>query len=83
MENLRFYFELSDLRPGPIGIMRRYEEGTITRSEVYNFKQDQWVHTEFFAKYQLGHNDNDYVEVSREEAEEAIEIVKQRRAAQR
>lgn len=80
MENLRFYFKLSDVRPEPAAVMRRYEVNGITHSESYRFKVDGWAPTEFFYRYQLGHNDSDYIEVSQAEAEEAIETIKRRAA---
>ncbi|WP_157535093.1 hypothetical protein [Nocardia inohanensis] len=80
MKNLRFYFKLSDIRPEPSAVMRRYEIDGITRSESYRFNGQGWTATEFFDKYQLGHNDSDYIEVSEAEAEEAIATIKRRAA---
>lgn len=80
MTNLRFYFKLSDIRPEPAAVMRQYEVNGITRSESYRFNRQVWDATEFFDKYRLGHNDNDFIEVSEAEAEEAIATIKRRTA---
>nr|WP_211116479.1 hypothetical protein [Glycomyces buryatensis] len=75
MENVRYYFKVSEVytRSNPGAVMRRYEVNGITYDEVYRFNGQGWSPTEFFQLYRLGHNDDDYIEVPQEEAEEAIE----------
>lgn len=80
MENVRFYFELTDVRPEPAAVMRRYDEEGITRSEVFLFNGKGWTATDFFDKYRLGHNDSDFIEVTAADAEEAILTIKRRAA---
>ncbi|UGT39679.1 hypothetical protein LTV02_26945 [Nocardia yamanashiensis] len=80
MENLRFYFKLSDHRPEPAAVMRRFDEDGITRSESYRFNKEGWVATDFFDKYRLGENESDFVEVSEAEADAAIATIKRRAA---
>ena len=77
---MRFYFELSDVRPEPAAVVRRYEDGGIPKSECYLFNGEGWTATDFFDKYRLGHNDSDFVEVSEAEAVEAIATIKRRAA---
>ena len=82
MENLRYYRQLSESFPrsNPKAIMRRYDEAGVTKSESYRFNGDGWAPTEFFTRYELGHNEDDYIEVPKEEAEEAIAAKLRRRA---
>ncbi|THV42953.1 hypothetical protein [Glycomyces buryatensis] len=75
MENVRYYFRLSEVhtRSDPGAVMRRYEVNGITYDEVYRYNGEDWSPTEFFELYRLGHNDDDYIEVPQEEAEATIE----------
>ena len=80
MENARYYFKVSEVytRSDPGAVMRRYESNGINYDEVYLFNGQGWSRTEFFERQRLGHNDDDFIEVPREEAEEAIAAMHRR-----
>lgn len=84
MENLRFYLKLNEnySRDDPKAIMRRFSEGGRSFAQAYRFNGQGWTATDFFDKHRLGHNDDDFIEVSQEEAEDAI-AAKLRRMAER
>lgn len=82
MEDVTYYLKMSANFPrsNPKAIMRRYVAGGATRSEAYRFNGQGWTATDFFDLYRLGHTDDDYIEVSQEEAESAIAAKIRRKA---
>ena len=61
------YYGLLDGDGKISGILRRTYEGPIPRDET--FRRDlSWQPSEFLRRYYLGHNDNDYREMTPEEA---------------
>jgi hypothetical protein len=66
-----YYALLSDAGV-PTGIVRRTHLPLMTKDE--SFRRDlSWRPTEFLLKYELGHNDIDYKEISAEEARSLID----------
>jgi hypothetical protein len=58
-------------RSNPVGLLRRIHTQPEPTDEV--FRRDlQWHPTEALYRYWLGHNDNDYVEITEEEANNII-----------
>jgi hypothetical protein len=66
-----FYALLTDAGE-PAGLVRRTHLPQVPKDE--SLRRDlSWRPTEFLRKYQLGHNDNDYREISAEDASALIE----------
>lgn len=84
MENLRYYLKVNEnySRSDPKAIMRRYSEGGRSFAEAYRFNGQGWTATDFFDKHRIGRDDDDFIEVSRDEADDAI-AAKLRRIAER
>jgi hypothetical protein len=74
VDEVRYYLKVSDnqRRSNPKAIMRRYSEGGVAHDEAFRFNGQGWTATDFFAKHRLGHNEDDFIEVSEDEAEFAI-----------
>lgn len=65
--SIRYYVKLSFDDPllSPFGGMRRRKPPGLTRLEDEAFVVgNRWEPTEFFARYWLGHNDDDYAEIA-------------------
>lgn len=63
-------------RSNPSGIMRRLTANGRTEDEVFT-RSLVWKPTDFFRKYDLGHNDDDYVEITPSEAAEFVRKVRE------
>ncbi|MGH4035192.1 pentapeptide repeat-containing protein [Actinomycetota bacterium Odt1-20B] len=68
-----YYARISDDYPrsNPAGIVRRRRAGTIVRDDAFT-RNLRWQETEYLYRYYLGHNDNDHVEITPEEADAFI-----------
>ncbi|OKI96664.1 hypothetical protein AMK10_08140 [Streptomyces sp. CB02058] len=58
-------------RERPAGIVRRRRAGNSLSDEVYS-RNLRWEPTEYLRLYELGHNDDDHVEITEEEANRFI-----------
>ena len=66
------YFALLTDEGLPAGLIRRTQRPLVPLDE--SLRRDlSWRPTEFLRKYQLGHNENDYREISADEAQALIE----------
>lgn len=59
-------------RTDPGGLLRRWHTEPRPTDEILR-RDLQWYPTDFFDRARLGHNDNDYEEISEEEAVTIIE----------
>ncbi|WP_328352507.1 hypothetical protein OG976_19890 [Mycobacterium sp. NBC_00419] len=65
------YFALLDDAGRPVGLLRRTHGQPLPRDE--SLRRDfSWRPSEFLRKYELGHNDYDYKEISARDAEVLI-----------
>lgn len=69
-------------RENPSGIMRRRTAEGRTIDEVFT-RSLAWKPTDYFRKYELGHNEDDHVEITAEEAAEFVRRIRARSAQQR
>ncbi|MCX4834898.1 pentapeptide repeat-containing protein [Streptomyces sp. NBC_01016] len=53
-------------RERPAGIVRRRRDGTTFRDEAFT-RHLRWEPTEYLRRYELGHNDDDHIEITEEE----------------
>lgn len=61
-------------RSNPQGIVRRRRAGDFTSDEAFT-RNLRWEPTEYLRLYELGHNDDDHVEITAEEAHRFISMV--------
>ncbi|MEU5883203.1 hypothetical protein [Spirillospora sp. NPDC047279] len=80
---ITYYALIDDAHPveRPAGIMRRIHAEPISVDEAFT-KNMEWEPTEFLRLHYLGHNEDDYVEISQSHAEAVIAGWKQGRSDQ-
>ncbi|MFZ3566228.1 pentapeptide repeat-containing protein [Streptomyces sp. BH097] len=55
-------------RADPAGVVRRRRAGNVVRDEAFT-RNLRWQATEYLRRYELGHNDDDHVEITEAEAD--------------
>ena len=73
MPKTTYYAIISESRPvtQPKGLIRRIHTEPVPTDEEFT-RDLEWVPSEFLELYRLGHNDDDYVEISEQQAEQII-----------
>ncbi|MFI5664995.1 pentapeptide repeat-containing protein [Streptomyces sp. NPDC051684] len=61
-------------RGDPAGVVRRRRAGAVVRDEVFT-RNLRWEPTEYLRRYELGHNDQDHVEITPAEADAFVRRV--------
>lgn len=71
-----YYALVSDDYPrsSPEGIVRRRRAGDFTSDEAFT-RNLRWEPTEYLRLYELGHNDDEHVEITEEEAHQFISMI--------
>lgn len=65
---------LGRTRDDPSGVARRRVTADGTVDEVFT-RRLRWEPTQYFARYRLGHNDTDHVEITEQDAEAFVQRV--------
>ncbi|MGE5291935.1 MAG: hypothetical protein ACM3ML_33080 [Micromonosporaceae bacterium] len=73
MPKITYYAIINERRPvtRPKGLIRRIHTEPVPTDEEFT-RDLEWVPSEFLQLYRLGHNDDDYVEITPEQAEQII-----------
>lgn len=76
MSQTTYYARIGDgfSREEPSGIVRRTVENGVERDEAFT-RNLRWEPTEYLRLYELGHNDDDHVEITEAEADAFVERV--------
>ncbi|MEV8022815.1 pentapeptide repeat-containing protein [Streptomyces sp. NPDC086554] len=68
-------------RSRPAGIVRRRRAGIITRDDAFT-RNLRWEPTEYLRRYELGHNDDDHVEITSAEADAFVRRIARKHKAE-
>jgi hypothetical protein len=73
MPDVTYYALIDDKHPRerPMGLVRRVHTRPVPTDEALH-RDLRWRPTEYLARYALGHNDTDHVEITEEEANATI-----------
>jgi hypothetical protein len=82
MPRITYYARIDATHPAdrPAGIVRRIHTEPVPTDEAFT-RNMRWEPTEYLRRYYLGHNDDDHVEISEQEANRIIQSWRERFAA--